>query len=226
MIDRAICLCLDKRCGEWASLLEQCEKVNIEFIPFVAGQEHYPWLAYDRRDVDEDTSGWGYGHPDKKINHLNAFRCHQEMIKLAKDCGFKNILLLEDDAVILKRFVVVMPHINEIISDLDFDLLYLGHWLGENDSINLDYDNFYDDGELIMIKKATMVGGFHGVVIQNTIYDFLLSLPPVNPIDAQLNIYGHHRLKSYIVLPKIIHVKNIMSNCEGCIIQRKEYEIL
>ena len=40
-LDKAICLCLDKRQEHWEDLREQCESRGIEFIRFLVGKGRF-----------------------------------------------------------------------------------------------------------------------------------------------------------------------------------------
>ena len=58
-IDKAVCLCLDKRHEEWHELWKECEKKGIEFEPFLVGDgqmfsvEKYGiiYLYYDNKNT-------------------------------------------------------------------------------------------------------------------------------------------------------------------------------
>ena len=64
-IDKALCLCLDKRQDEWDELKEQCESHGIEFDPFVVGEgKLLPFESYDRIDDKfPPVEHWQYGNP-------------------------------------------------------------------------------------------------------------------------------------------------------------------
>ena len=52
--------------------------------------------------------------------------------------------------------------------------------------------------------------------------DKLIELEPVNPIDSQLNRDLHKEMKTYYVMPKVIHDKGLFSNCEQNRLERKK----
>ena len=105
-IEKAICLCLDKRKDEWEDLQRQCESKGIEFEKFIVGDgKTLDPDMYDRIDVeDADLSDWSYGNDTTKIRHYNAFMSHIEIFKRAKEQGLNRFLLLEDDAYFTERF--------------------------------------------------------------------------------------------------------------------------
>jgi hypothetical protein len=231
-IEKAICLCLDKRKDEWEDLERQCNAKGIEFEKFIVGDgDILDKDLYDRIDTnDADTSGWDYGNDTTKIRHYNAFMSHMEIFKKAKKQGLKRFLLLEDDAYFTGRFEDVFSKLDEQIEnlqDLEFDMLFLGWWIGEaDDAWNETVERLYNDHGTVGIGTVSEAhftcGGMHGVIINDTMIDKLLELEAKNPIDSQLNSELHKEMNTYYVIPKIIHDKGIFSNCEQGITPRKK----
>ena len=116
-IDKAICLCLDKRQKEWLDLEKQCLSKGIEFEKCIVGDgTMFKPCQYDRiDDPNPPIDNWSYGNEVTKINHCNAFLSHQAIIKKAKEDGLNSILLLEDDAYFTERF-------DDVISKLESDI--------------------------------------------------------------------------------------------------------
>lgn len=223
-IDKAVCLCLDKRESEWRQLIEDGKKVGLDIQPFICGDGSSSHLQYSRiDDIDPDITYWQYGREGYKHHHYNAFKCHQQMISEAKAEGIENLLILEDDAYLTSRYTEVMDLITSNFHAIPkFDILYLGWWIGnEGDEFNDAVEAVWEKTHAAEIRKVQQLGGLHGVILNNSIYDGILSLPPINPIDCQLN-YFHDRIASYFVLPKIIHIKTTYSYCEGSVITRNQ----
>jgi len=227
----AICLSLDKRKEEWLKLKEECSAVGIDMIPFIAGDGSDASLEYDHIDKDPtqyEIAQWGYSRPGFQKHHINAFKCHQLMVKKAKDMGLPYVLFLEDDAYITDRFSDVFNEIQFFVDYCQWNFIYLGWWIGnETDEWNTKLEEEYKDTKKVNILSYTKnIGGLHGVLISASIYDLLLGLKPTNPIDCQLNMLVEYQATSplltrFVVTPKIIHVKSIYSHCEGSVIQRK-----
>jgi len=218
LFDEAICLCLDKRQAEWTQLAEDFEKrFGQPMQKCIAGAgEIFPKEYYNHIDVKPeqvDLRYWGYGRADLKIHHYNAFLCHKKMLTYAKQKGLKRVLFLEDDSYFTDRYEKVI----NLLPKIDFNLLYLGWWIG---ATNPDIEEAYKTIGQCGIANVDTLGGLHGVIIDETMYDYMLTLPPINPIDSQLNLI-HSRIQSYYVYPKLIHVKSIFSNCEQCTIERE-----
>ena len=228
-IDKAICLCLDKRKEEWLDLEKQCLSKNIPFEKFVVGDgKTLDPSEYDRiDDPNPPVENWSYGNEVTKINHCNAFLSHQAIIKKAKEDGLNSILLLEDDAYFTERFDDVISKLENAINLLPFDMLFLGWWIGEaDDEWNETVERLYNENEGVAIGKVSEAhftcGGLHGVVIMRTMFDKILELEPTDPIDSQLNQSLHDEINSFYVIPKIIHDKGIFSHCEQGITPRKK----
>jgi len=231
-IEKAICLCLDKRKDEWEDLERQCNSKGIEFEKYIVGDGHILEKSlYDRIDDEDcDISEWDYGNDKTRIRHYNAFMSHIEIFKQAKEQGLKRFLLLEDDAYFTERFDDVVSKLNEQIEDIngiDFDMLFLGWWIGEHDdSWNQTVERFYNEHGRVGIGKVSEAhftcGGLHGVIINDTMVDKLLELEAKNPIDSQLNSELHKEMNTYYVMPKIVHDKGIFSNCEQNTLERQK----
>ena len=231
-IEKAICLCLDKRKDEWEDLERQCNSKGIEFEKYIVGDGRILEKSlYDRIDDEDcDISEWAYGNEKTKIRHYNAFMSHIEIFKRAKEQGLKRFLLLEDDAYFTERFDNVVSKLDkhiENLEDIDFDMLFLGWWIGEHDdSWNKTVERSYKEYEGVGIGKVSEAhftcGGLHGVIINDTMVDKLLELEAKNPIDSQLNAELHKEMNTYYVMPKIVHDKGIFSNCEQNTLERQK----
>ena len=218
----AICLCLDKRKEHWLRLEEQCVDSKIKFHRFIAGDGSDPELSYDYIDnPNPDVSRWIYGRQGYKHHLWNATECHKRMILKAKEAYMPWVLFLEDDGYITERFDDIFQDIENCLPYFNWHVVYLGWWRGdENDEFNTEIEkNWQETHKSHLMPINFDVGGLHGVLIHSSVYDYILSLPPVNCIDAFLN--GPDGLLRYLVTPKIIHTKTMYFNTEGCILTRK-----
>lgn len=214
-------LCLDKRKELWVPLLEELKLLSDNIHPFIVGDgELLPKNEYNKINWPKEKMGhWGYGATEhSRWKHWNASISHRMMIQKAKDNRWPSFLMLEDDVYITSRF----EHIWKKIVVPDYQLLYLGWWVGdENDAWNTLVENEYKTKDLFGYAKAIQIGGLHGVIIDESMYDTILNFPYNNPIDMQLNGI-HDQIYSYFIVPKIIHVKSVYSYCEECVFNRKE----
>ncbi len=221
---KAYCLCLPQRESLWLELQKQVEALGVEFKPFIVGTDHIDL-------IEEEASGvlarWDYGQPAHKLNHYNAYLCHQKMIKLAISDGVEYAWMLEDDCYLLHRFTfhgnIFWDKIVEYIDKTNPSLFYLGYWWNE-DNYHIVEENFKKTHNFEPIKVVGNIGGLHSVLIHKSMFGFLLSLSPNNPWDRQLNLFGHNNLNSYMILPKLAHIHSTWSFCEGSVIKRKELQ--
>tara|TARA_Y100000361_G_scaffold144765_1_gene153159 strand:- start:2147 stop:2863 length:717 start_codon:yes stop_codon:yes gene_type:complete len=231
-VKHAYCLCLDKRKEHWEDLKEQCESKGIKFHPFIVGDgDIFDKDQYNRINTETpEWVAWRYGghktdsaeRVAEKINHhYNAFRSHQKMAKLALQQGHEKVLFLEDDAYFTERFDEIADKIQDKVEESDYDMLYLGWWIGdEGDEFNETIERIWQEEKSIAIGKAMRIGGLHGVIINKKILDLITRLDPINPIDSQLSRFFHDKIKSHFVAPKIIHDKGIFSECEQSTVTR------
>jgi len=223
-IKNAYCLCLDKRQKHWEDLQEQCESRGIKFHRFLVGKgELFPKEEYDYiDDPNISIERWGYGTPRTAINHCNAFMSHLVMANRAVEEGLESVLFLEDDAYFTSRYDDVLGKVSDGVNNLDWDMLYLGWWIGfEDDEWNEQVEEDYLQRGLTSIARVraapALLGGLHGVVIKREVLETLCSLPPIGPIDGLLNHNFHngpYTINSYYIMPKIIHDKGIFSEAE------------
>ena len=231
-VKKAYCLCLDKREEHWLDLKKQVESKGLEFNRFLVGSgEIFPKEEYSHIDEDNPVVDmWGYGGHQtdadetvtkKKQNHYKAFLSHQAMARKALEDGDEKVLFLEDDAYFTDRFDEVVSKAEEHIGEIEYDMLYLGWWIGdEGDELNEQIEGIWRDTKRIGISRVKRVGGLHGGILSRDILDVITRLDPVDPIDAQFNKYFHHYVKSYFIAPKIIHDKGIYSECELNVVER------
>ena len=233
-IKKAYCLCLDTRKEHWLDLKQQCESKGLEFNCFLVGKgEMLPKEDYDLIDVDTPdglNSFWHYGGHEndsvekiieKKTHHYNAFLSHQKMARKALKDGDEKVLFLEDDSYFTDRFNEVVKKLETKIEDTDYDMLYLGWWIGdEGDEFNEEIENIWKEKKDVAIGRSTKIAGLHGVIISRIMLNIIIRLDAINPIDAQLNKFFHDKIKSYFIAPKIIHDKGIFSESEQNVVER------
>lgn len=225
-VDKAVCLCLDKRREEWEDLQNHCESKGLKFDRFLVGEgDIFSESEYNHVDIKDVPPHWGYGNPTGRIHHFNAFLSHKKMILKSKEEGLNNVLFLEDDAYFTNRYDEVVESLSSELNSLDFDFLFLGWWIGyESDDYNQNVEKEYNSNKRTGIERVRNAhftcGGLHGVVINQRMFDPLLQLHPIGPIDSQLNRFFHPFVNSYYVFPKIIHDKGIFSHCEQSVTPR------
>ena len=143
--------------------------------------------------------------------------------KKALEDGDERVLFLEDDAYFTGRFDEVVNEIESSGEKTDYDILYLGWWIGnEGDEFNNYVEKNWSDGKGFGIGKVYRIGGFHGVILSRKVLDIITRLDPIDPIDSQLSKFFHSKMESWFIAPKIIHDKGIFSECEQGVTTREK----
>lgn len=204
-IDKAICLCVDKRQKFFQSIQNQLKRVNIPAKLFIAGDgKLLPNIKYDHIDTEDISPLWTYASGQARINNYNVFLCHQKMLQLAKQENLNNVLFLEDDFIILSRFSSIINQIFDKLDKVYWDCCLLGY---HRPSMIQD-EQIYQQNKLISIHKTNDTGGFHGVLINKSAFDKLLALQPTQNMDM---LCPRHVI-TYYSIPRLIFYRNINSN--------------
>lgn len=210
-IEKAVCLCLDKRKESWIELEADLHKVGIKMDRFIVGDGKTLDCEYDLIDTNDTPdfikesdlgSSTTYGTWYNRPNAYNAFKSHIKIIKQAREEGCKNILMLEDDSILTNDFVEIF----EELPSTGWDALYLG-WFGS------DNTELYKHGQNTAAKR---IGGFHGVIVNHTMFDLICDAPHVAPLDEIVGTRLANHFIYYVCSPKIILQKaGIYSEVEG-----------
>jgi len=210
-IEKSVCLCLDKREESWLELEADLDKVGIKMDRFIVGDGKTLDCEYNLIDTNEipafmDKSYLGastnYATWYERPNAYNAFKSHIKIIEQAREEGCKNILMLEDDSILTNDFAEIF----EELPSKGWDALYLG-WFGSNNT------ELYKHGENTAARR---VGGFHGVIVNHTMFDLICEAPPVAPLDNIVGTRLSNHFTYYVCTPKIILQKaGLYSEVEG-----------
>jgi hypothetical protein len=236
MIDAAICLSLDKRKHLIPALAEQVKDLfSIEMQTFGVGEGEdpnfkYDWVDKNSRPLHGINPGcqWNYGTGISSIRHYRAHISHKFIIDQARSKGYKNFLLLEDDAVFLSRAKSVLESLEFIP---EFDLIYLGWhaWQYENDKAvgqNISIEkNWEKTGKTYLLHVGQIngfkfnIGGFHAVIINESAYEKLLNMPCREPLDSMVN-QNYQDFNRFIIIPKIVGDPCGWSYCDNREVKR------
>lgn len=187
--DKIFVINLDKRSDRWSKVVENFKKINLS--------------NYERFSAIETPNGW----EGCKASHLS-------IIKKAKENGYKNFLVFEDDFVlsedfndVLKKSLVDLPN--------DWDMFYLGGNLVKCSSKIPTSNN---------ITKVNSVLTTHCYAMKNTIYDKVLNEAPSIPpqrgflrgqsIDVYYSEFICKNNNVYIINPMICTQGNDYSDIE------------
>lgn len=207
MLNHIMCLLLDKRYNERERISEQFKKEGLNVFFFLAGNGKLrPPKEYDHIDIVPPSGRWGYPAFVNRPNSYNAFLCFKKIIQLAKDLRLPEITICEDD-------VVLLPNFREVWDLAYAQLAKLPSW----DMLYLCSNHTWTPTTLLSpnVLKLNGSGGFQMVGIAETIYDAILELPIIGPIDERVGRIIHPKYNCYAVWPNIAIPKPGFSECEG-----------
>ncbi len=143
---------LDRR-KEMVNKLEKMGLTNYEFISAVDGQKHRIKNAYEKLKIDGKTKISNSGHFGCSLSHI-------KVLKKAKEKGYSQIMVLEDDIEFTEDFVNKLKE----IKIPKFDLLYLGGPV-------LEYKLFTESW-----GKHKEIMGTYGYIVKSDLYDELINI--------------------------------------------------
>lgn len=230
MIDRIVCLGLDKRKDMWPKLQEQVQRCfGMPLEIFVAGDGDDPELKYDHIDTHNIGSDFIY---TRSKGHYNAYLCHKKIFAKAIADRANSILFLEDDAYIVEDRIHLLfdQKCQHIIQNSLWDLIYLGWWQKRAGYVSEDREDLEDVWkryQLFNIEPVPHVPflqhetcGLHGVIIRQPLLRWLANAA-YGPIDCFLHQH-FNEINAYFMWPKVVHTYSTWSYCENDMCNRNQ----
>jgi GR25 family glycosyltransferase involved in LPS biosynthesis len=216
MFEKVVCLSLDKRFAERVRISTEFAAHDMKVNFFTAGDgKTLPVEQYDRIDTVPPPSRYGYPAWVNRPNSYNAFQCFREIITKAKQEKVHTLLILEDDVTLSNQFYPVLTLASIQLQQYDpaWDMLYLGanHTFWPTKVINAN---------LLKLNGSVC---WHAVALKHTVFDRILALPSVAPIDEMCGKHIHPVSACYAVWPNIALTKPGFSYCEGTQVDYNHY---
>jgi len=160
MIDRIVCLSYDKR--QDSTIIEEFESRGWTTERFLAGDGLiYPIEEYDYLDVDVEGRKQAYNYSE----------CLKTILTTSKNLNHSNLLFLEDDAIINKRYKDSFNEIFRItlnaVKDINWDMLYLGGNIQSATKLERISDN---------VIKANYILDMQATVFNKSCFDKILNI--------------------------------------------------
>lgn len=236
MIDKIVCLGLDKRKNLWPSLETQIKKYfNKKLDIFIAGNGDDLSIRYNHIDIDYQGEPFVYGTEKTIKSHFNAYLCHKKIAYEAYTENINKLLFLEDDSYLINsRFekIFFSDKMHKFLQRSDWDVLYLGWWQTKTDGVSEDREDLEekwkkneDFGIDIVERPPKMkqeICGLHGIIFNKNFIPIIANAP-YGPIDSFLN-RNLDNIRAYYVWPKIIHIHSTWSYCEQGFFKRQEIQ--
>ncbi len=219
----ALCLVIEDRLPHYREYIEpECAARGIEVYPFVVrtvdgpgALPDYDWE--DKRECPPILPGsttyatWRNSH-----RAYQAHLCHKEMIRHAAGAGWKQVLLLEDDIVFETDYEEIAGAVEDFNDRNFWHMLYLGSYLQ-----NSPYRDNIIEPHIAELGRNSRVAGFHAVILDKSVYQAILDLPPLGPLDEMCARYIHD-CNNFAVVPPIISQRSGFSSIEQSNLEKPE----
>ena len=202
LFDKIYCINLDSRPDRWEECLVEFEKIGItDQVERFPAQVLTPGIA-------------------------GCTKSHYEIVKMAKECGYENILILEDDISIINNdFITILSNSITQLNNTgeDWDLFYLGGNILNDPALNYSID---DNLVKLGYCKTT-----HAYALNESIYDIIIdSFSNVdwpyrhnwyhgNPARLNIDAWLIHNIQSrgnvYGVYPCLVEQRESFSDLVG-----------
>lgn len=178
--DGAFYLNLDSR-------TDRREQFEMRTKHFGFGIERFPAFQFNKEDVN---CAWG---DDRWYIKISCTQSHINMVREAKNRGWKNCLIFEDDCVFTEEYLSNMQKCVDDLKNVEWDLFYMG---GEpNDYCTPITENIY---------KTNGVYGTHSYAINHTFYDKILSVTPASGVIDTIYLSWYIADKKYIIAKELL----------------------
>lgn len=200
---RTVCLTLDRREADRGRIRSEFSGLvsdDVEFFWAGDGSYDVPYGHIDVKPPERRGSGSWFERP----NSYNAFLCFRKIVAKAKEDGIGRLLLLEDDAAMADRELA-----EEGLRWADANPGWLMFYLGANHSSAVTVE---------VTKHVLRVSGswcFHSVILNNSVFDDILNLPVICPIDYMAARLIHPMGRCYSVWPSAAIQTPGLSHCDG-----------
>tara|TARA_B100000131_G_scaffold51593_1_gene46238 strand:- start:1766 stop:2440 length:675 start_codon:yes stop_codon:yes gene_type:complete len=164
--DKIYCINLDHRKDRWEESVEVFDKFGIDDVERFEGYYIQPGI-------------------------IGCTKSHYEIVKLAKQNNYKNVLIFEDDVKILRDDAVdIVSRCMEQIEkhNIEYDMLYLGGNIVGDENLSYRID---DNLAKIYMSKTT-----HAYAIGSTAFDYIIDVYDNIDWEDQYN-WSHGNEKRY-----------------------------
>jgi hypothetical protein len=181
---RVVCLCHESRFPvAWYNVRDQLRAKGIDPEVFVNGTG----LIHGCHLFDNVAAPIGFVASQGSFNILRSFR---EIIWQARRDRLESVLIVEDDLILTPECDPVLSRIE--LPD-DWELFYAGA------------NHYWHPTEEVGPHLLRLHGSLctHCVAIRSSVFDLILDLPAIGPVDWLFGVFLHHRGRSYAAWPSV-----------------------
>jgi glycosyl transferase family 25 len=176
----------------------------------------YSAILLDKNYIESDEN---FKKDSRRHFKLACTLSHFEIIRMAKENGWKNVLIFEDDCIFCDDFLNKIGNCIEELKQYPWDLFYMG---GEPNQIVLPLSNY--------LRVCPVHGGMYGThsyAINNTFYDKILKIDPKRyaAIDS---MYLHQLDRTYVLTKELLVFQDDESESDlwgGRVKRKAQYEL-
>lgn len=192
-IEHVFCINLNSRPDRWLVINNKLRRLGIEVerVPAVDGSK---------------ILSKSYLKPEEIGIYQSQIKCFE----LAKERGYKNFLVLEDDVTFCKDF---HKNFEESVSDLppSWDMLYLGALFSVKDKSLVDHPVKIRGRIWRSVKSA----GGHAIIFRDSVYEDILNKKDDYSVQIDIQYsFLHKDREAYIVVPNIAWQRKDWSNIQ------------
>jgi radical SAM superfamily enzyme YgiQ (UPF0313 family) len=213
--DAAYYINLNRRKDRRDSFEKQCSQVNLPVERFEA-------IEVTIEEVDKDARRVKfYGKDNERALKYSCALSHYEIIRIAKQKGFKNVLIFEDDCIFSSDFSIIISQLVEELKTIDnkWNMFYLGG--------NIIERGWIPEQITQHLYRVPGLYGTHAYAINSNCYDYLLSkdkdtLEPVDLSYVQANLFKvtYSRCLAY---QSSTFTSDVQSNGKECVFRDDMY---
>ena len=154
--DKVYCLCMADRPRKQQKLLAQLKHFYPDVTPYI-------FNAISTRHLNN--------------HHIGCALSHRAIIQEAKDNGYKNVFVFEEDALLHKDFKNLLERNVHELKQVPWDILYLGAcvWNPKPPKKPRTFESVKDCDNLKILTKSTCT---QALAYNNTCYDYILNSLP------------------------------------------------
>lgn len=193
VFDKIICINLERRKDRWNQSCSEFAKHGIEVERFSAFDHEEFQNIYNQYDVYQRAS-------------LGCSLSHVAVLKSAKSRGFKNVLILEDDAEFHDQFNEIFNQVSPQIPE-NWNMIYFGPNRGSDCRPIKVSENIFRASDLLTT---------HAYAVNENTYDILIKAGQnfIHGIDTNYVNYVQPRVNCYLINPPLIFQRSDYSDLQ------------
>jgi len=213
--DKIICINLSKRPDRWKDAQAQFHKngITVERFDAIEGNPRR-WAHVKDRIEGKDPGDVNYIKPESFGGVAGCIASHTDIWKMAKEKGWGNVLIIEDDCDFIENFITLFAErVKQIPAD--WDMIYLG---GVHETRGGQFIPQKFSEHVLKCARTITTTCY---AIKSSVYDLALNIvfeevPWFHTaIDGYLGAYVQGKCKAYCFHPPLVWQRGSHSNIQN-----------